>query len=215
MTNKQLVKPDKEAFLALLEEKAARRRSRTLNPVLDCEKRLYGRLGAGKTIDHFASLDKAFADCAYTEADIILHYMPDKLRAGTKYTATLDKYLGYVHREFTGDKGWQPCKAAIVEEMACHHPNRDIRLTALEILVSHDIGSGVGEHDIGMDLCWQTNCKYIFTEYYSMQEFEGYWVHDTACPVHGNIFYNDEDRYKLMTKWHKIVSKDLNKVQAR
>jgi len=151
-------------------------------------------------------LDKAFKECDYWESEIVLKLMPEEMKARKDYVLCLDKFLTALYNAVViSQRSWQPCKAAVVEQMCCYHPAKEIRITGLEMLISNDIGSGCADNDLTFELCETSRCEWICTSYLNAQDAEGYRKIDPFCPVHGDKFYDKKEKRELFEKWKRLI----------
>lgn len=208
-------KTDRKDLLDWIEERTEKRKNKELNQTelelgyySEIKTKLdngYQPLSGFYLNDCLEALEEAFRECNFHQSEIILKMMPDEFKDSRKYTQLLDTFLISLYRQMYIQNNWQPCKAAIIEQMCSYHQNKEIRLTGLEIMISKAIGSGVGDNDIGYELCQMTNCEWIWDSYLNAQDAEGHRIPDPYCPVHGDKFYTPEIKKELWKKWNKLI----------
>lgn len=195
----KIIKTDKEIMLQILESEALKLRDKDLSSV----KRSIGNYEYfKKTLAKNGKYQKALEDNCnkqkYYSCEAIIKLFPDKYKE-KEHIKFIDLCLKklYVSGHCYGD-------ISLVQAMLVYHPIREIKMTGLEILVSQGIGDGSAD-DLKYKLCSMTNCRFIFTEYYSAQEYNGYRQTDPYCPSHGDIIYDDKSRRQLREKWDEII----------
>jgi len=191
---------DRQELLAWIEERALQIKEREYR-----NKFRYDKIKEPENDEEFfPQLRQAFHDCNPTKTEGLLKIIPEALKEGQEYTQLLYELMGTLKERIEGPDGWQPTQADVVQLLCVHHPNQEIRITGLEFLVANDIGSGTSD-DLTYEFCQTTGgCRFVFTEYYSAQECDGYWKHDPDCVVHGSFIYTPDLRESLWGEWNKL-----------
>jgi hypothetical protein len=191
---------DRQELLEWIEERALQIKSREYHNVFRYNKIKKPENGE----EFFPQLRQAFWDCNPTKTEGLLKIMPEILKDSSEYTNLLYELMSTVKERIEGSEGWQPMQADVVQLICAYHPNEKIRVTGLEFLIANDIGSGTGD-DITYEFCQTTGgCRFVFTEYYSAQEFDGYWKHNPDCVVHGSSVYTPYLRRHIWREWNSI-----------
>jgi len=143
-----------------------------------------------------------------SNVELILKLMPNEF-FDEMYTRYLDSMI---HNYFyCGDlrlTGYSVGKIGSTELMIYYHPEEEIKIAGMNVLLAHDIGNGSAHQDIGLTLCLQSNC-YLEPENPDFYYDDTKWrrVIDPHCIVHGNYIFSTEDRKNVLHKWEETVAK--------
>jgi len=195
---------DKNKFIDWVEEIATKYRNRGLSDW--CKHCKYDKMEKPRNEDDFLQrIREYYTECDPDKIEVLLKLMTDAQKGSREYTSLVDRLLRELKSDMNSNRGWQPVKVDVLQLLYVHHPNRDVRLTGLEILISHGMGSGTSD-DIGYKICEEVGgCEFVFTSYLNAQDAEGYLKSRPTCPVHGTLFYTQQDKENLWRRWSKLT----------
>jgi len=207
----EFIKIDKEKFIDYIEKIATEYRNREFSDWI--KEKVYAKVEKPKdNQDLLRMIRKAYDECSPDKIEVLLNLVSDDQKSSIGYTKLLGELMVELKREtdsikkkYELDECKTGCNADVLQLLLAHHPIKEIRTTGLEILISNGIGSGTSD-DIGYKTCKEIGkCEFVVTSYLNAQDIEGYMVKNPICPVHGNIFYNNEEKSKLFEKWEGLI----------
>jgi hypothetical protein len=149
----------------------------------------------------YTNLEQAFTNCNDTKTEALLRMMADnrpQSMHSSKYDALLYNLTCRLKERFDS-RHWQPCQADVVQMLYIYHPDKEMRRSGLEFMISNKINSGTGNSFV-YELCSRTGgCHYVFTRYVNEDDYDGYFDVHPNCVVHGNSIYDEESRFKAWT----------------
>jgi len=157
------------------------------------------------------------------EFEAILKLTSKDLRKSIKYTKLCDLSLRKLVPGGKPKDNLVGVELDEIRELLCiYHPIKDIRITGLEIIISENIARNENpNYSIESNICdlysnWRKD-GYVFKSTKTRCKISSSFsanltlISDPFCPVHGDIFYNENKRKKLWKKWGKLIKDCISK----
>ena len=151
------------------------------------------------------------------EGIVVMKMMIKNNIARREYTYLLDHFLMEVYNTANENPNQHiEGKKGFVEEMCCYHPNKEIRITGIEILVANDIAGWYDAYRIGYQVCNMSKCESDRrsawgTHSYNIQAMD---VIDNNCATHGNKIYTPQIKEELMTTWKDLIEEEMKRPRS-